>query len=147
MHKLTHGMPWIALIVVLASVSEGGAALPSEQTGAVGPDPLPKGAVARLGSSRLRHTWGVRVLSFTPNGKFLVSAGEETGGGGDSAIRVWEIPGGREVRTIPLGYRVQVRHVAVSPDGEKVIWVDSNGAIHGLGMTVALPFPGMGDPF
>ena len=132
MHKVTHGMPCLALIVVLASVLEC-AAVHSEQAGDMAADPLPKGAVARLGSSRLRHTWGVRVLNFAPNGKFLVSAGEEAGGGGDEAIRVWEIPSGREVQTIPLGYRIQVRQVAISPDGAKVVWEDGHGAVHGLG--------------
>jgi WD40 repeat protein len=140
MHTQNHRIAWAALPIILAALLDGAA-----RAGDLA-DPLPRGALARLGSSRLRHTWSARVLGFAPNGKFLASAGEETGGGGDSAIRVWEIPSGREVRTLPLGYRVQVRQVAVSPDGSRVAWVDGNGALHGLEVPVAFPVEAV-DPF
>src|SRR5262249_19030160 len=56
-------------------------------------------------------------------------------------------PSGREVQTIPLGYRGQVRQVVISPDGSKIVWVDGNGAVNGLGPTVMIPFPVIDDPF
>lgn len=131
MPRLTMTLAWSALVVVLGLVQH--------PTPAAAPpvgfakDPLPKGAIARLGSSRLRHTWSANAVSFSPDGKFLVSAGAETAGGGDNAIRVWEMPSGRETKTIQLGYRAHVRQVAISPDGSHVVWEDANAAVHGLG--------------
>lgn len=140
MQKRTHGIAWLALVAVLSPVRECAAAPGDKPGGDAAADPLPKGAVARLGTSRLRHTWGVRVLSFAANGKFLVSAGEETGGGGDAAVRVWAMPSGREVRTIPLGYNNCASQVAVSPDGATVVWVDAGGGVHGLGIPLMLQY-------
>jgi RNA polymerase sigma factor (sigma-70 family) len=53
-------------------------------------DPLPGGALARLGSARLRHAWLHQFL-FSADGKTLLSAG------GDNLIRRWEIPSGKLV--------------------------------------------------
>jgi WD40 repeat protein len=41
-------------------------------------DPLPQGAIARMGSSRLRHTDQCLGLLFVPNGKALISYGNPT---------------------------------------------------------------------
>jgi WD40 repeat protein len=53
-------------------------------------DPLPDGAVARLGTLALRHGSNVDHLSFSANGKTLVS----TGGG---VIRRWDVDTGHEI--------------------------------------------------
>lgn len=55
-------------------------------------DALPAGAVARLGSVRLRHAGGVHSVVFAPDGKLLASAGL------DSLIRLWEPGSGRQIR-------------------------------------------------
>jgi WD40 repeat protein len=58
-------------------------------------DPLPSGALARFGSTRLRHVGSVEALVWSPNGKLLASAGE------DDTVRIWDAATGRLVRLIP----------------------------------------------
>jgi len=53
-------------------------------------DPLPDGALARHGSVRLRHNGDIRLLSFTPDGKGLLSLGA------DQTFRQWEVATGKE---------------------------------------------------
>lgn len=51
---------------------------------------LPAGAVARLGSTRLRHAAPVTCVAFAPDGKTLVSGGQ------DGAVRVWDVASGEQ---------------------------------------------------
>jgi RNA polymerase sigma factor (sigma-70 family) len=88
-------------------------------------DPLPRGALARLGSSRLRHSWQVTGVSFSADGKRLATCGEE--GSGGSSVRVWEVPSGRELRTIRPPDKGTVERVALSPDGKLVAWSQRDG--------------------
>jgi RNA polymerase sigma factor (sigma-70 family) len=53
-------------------------------------DPLPEGAVARLGTVRFNHGSGLRNLLFTPDGKTVVSVG-------DGTFRLWDAATGREL--------------------------------------------------
>jgi len=54
--------------------------------------PLPKGAVARMGSTRLRHGDAVSFAAYTPDGKAIVTAGR------DRMVRLWDLATGQEVR-------------------------------------------------
>src|SRR5687767_9350356 len=54
-------------------------------------DPLPKGAIQRFGTVRLRHANTVYGACFSPDGKTLAT------GGWDRTLRVWNIPSGKEV--------------------------------------------------
>src|SRR5208337_3474241 len=73
-------------------------------------DPLPEGALARLGSLKFNHGSPINSVAFTPNGRFLGSVG-----GGD--VRLWEPLTGREVRQVGSP-RDALRSMAFSPDSK-----------------------------
>jgi WD40 repeat protein len=80
-------------------------------------DPLPKGAIARLGTMRLRHDGRVTSVAFAPDGKTLASASV------DGTIRIWETATGRELRCLrrrqnPILGGNYFPNVAYSPDGK-----------------------------
>jgi RNA polymerase sigma factor (sigma-70 family) len=56
-------------------------------------DPLPPEAIARIGTVRFRHGRPVTSLGFTPDGKQLLSGGED-------GVRVWDAVTGKEVHHI-----------------------------------------------
>src|SRR5581483_8482663 len=59
-------------------------------------DPLPAGAVARLGSARWRHEGDTRAISFSPDGKTLAVLS-----GGDGAITLFETATGKVIHRLP----------------------------------------------
>src|SRR5262249_5083345 len=90
-------------------------------------DPLPEGAILRLGTTQLRHAGYVMDLAFTPAGKELVSAGGDyhvtLGGFGwqvpdTDFLRVWERASGREHRQLDHGHSKTVRSIAFGRDGK-----------------------------
>jgi WD40 repeat protein len=72
--------------------------------------PLPEGALARLGSLRMRHGGAIMALAFSPDGKLLGT------GGLDSHSHVWQPEEGRDFRKFG-GHSNGVHAVAWSPDG------------------------------
>ncbi len=60
-------------------------------------DKLPRGAIARLGTIRWRHSDYCRRVAFVGNGESLVTAGF------DGAVNHWEVPSGRKLRTFGTG--------------------------------------------
>jgi WD40 repeat protein len=104
----------LTLLVGLGIWSSGARAEPPEdkpgrRTDQYG-DTLPEGAIARLGTVRLRHTELVLSLAYSPDGKLIAS------GGRDNVICLWDANTGREVRrlTAPDHWFDQI---AFSPDG------------------------------
>ena len=61
----------LALCASLAALALADAPARKDMLG----DPLPEGAISRMGSGRLRASTGITCLAFTPDGKSLVSAG------------------------------------------------------------------------
>jgi WD40 repeat protein len=72
---------------------------PAPKVDALG-DPLPVGAVARLGTARLRHAGAVLALWVAPDAKSIRSIGV------DGTIRAWELPTGRERERIVMSSRL-----------------------------------------
>ncbi len=89
-------------------------------------DPLPEGAIARLGTKRLQHGETVQVVAFSPDGQTLVSSGF------DGRISFWEAATGREKSTIineskdRLNGCDPVVDLAYSPDGARLAYVPLN---------------------
>jgi RNA polymerase sigma factor (sigma-70 family) len=84
-------------------------------------DPLPPGAMARLGTVRLRHAGPVTVVAFSPDHTRLAS------GGDDGTIRLWEAATAKELQRLG-GHVMGVRCLAFSPDG-KMLASGSGGAV------------------
>jgi len=86
------------------------------------------------------HSEWVFSLAFSPDGRlaYSTSGGPDLWNDGkDSAVRVWDVESGREVRKLE-GHKGRVLSVAVSPDGSQVmtggdtsviLWDASNGKI------------------
>jgi WD40 repeat protein len=77
-------------------------------------DPLPVGAVARLGTLRFRHGKAVSLIAFSADGKKLVFGGR---GELDNAIRMVETSTGKELRTFDLKPDEVPWGIDLSPDG------------------------------
>jgi WD40 repeat protein len=92
-------------------------------------DPLPPGALLRLGTVRFRpeHSGPYKSLIWSPDGNRLVSSS------GDRAIRLWDIASGKELLRLECasaGDRCPA--VAWSPDGKTL----AVGGIHGKSIGV-----------
>src|SRR5438270_4510477 len=72
-------------------------------------DPLPEGVRFRLGTVRLRHDGDVLALGWLPDGRTLASAGW------DCTVRLWQIPGGKQ-----LAHWDKLGGVVFSPDGRSL---------------------------
>ncbi|HKA05698.1 MAG TPA: hypothetical protein VKD71_00480, partial [Gemmataceae bacterium] len=77
-------------------------------------DPLPDGAIARLGTVRFNHGDGMRALLNSPDGKTIVSVG-------NGRARVWDADTGAELRQFPTGTADWTEEAVLTPDGKNLV--------------------------
>lgn len=88
-------------------------------------DPLPTGAMLRLGTLRFRHRGDAWSVAFSPDGKLLAAACK----GG--LIYLWDAQTGKELRRLPPNDQKSFPHhvsaVDFSPDGKLLAsrWIDN----------------------
>jgi RNA polymerase sigma factor (sigma-70 family) len=78
-------------------------------------DPLPRGAIARLGTLRFRAGGDIEQVAFSPDGRLLVAADNE------DAVTVWEAATGKQLRRLAGVTAGGQPGVAFSPDGKVLV--------------------------
>ena len=87
-------------------------------------DPLPAGAIGRLGNLRLRHDQSVNELAFLPDGKSLLSINDPWWD--KPSVRLWEISSGRLLSQFALDADLACRPIP-SPDRRHIATAGPNG--------------------
>jgi RNA polymerase sigma factor (sigma-70 family) len=87
-------------------------------------DPLPRGAVARLGTTRGRHTDNLSALALSPDGKLLATRA------GDDRVRLWDASTGKELHALggPHG-SPGLWGFAFAPDGGTLVTCGADGLV------------------
>src|SRR5580704_15250827 len=80
-------------------------------------DPLPTGAIARLGSVRFHHEGGLIAAAFSPDGKTILAGGVEDKG---LSLRLWETASGKELSRFHVD-GVELSGLAFTVDGKGVL--------------------------
>src|SRR2546421_737714 len=91
-------------------------------------DPLPAGALTRLGKMRMRQPGPITGIVYTPDGKTLLTA-ESPGGTSETVVCIWDIATGKEQGRINLR-QLSTSCPALSPDGTTL--VTCSGALWSL---------------
>jgi WD40 repeat protein len=86
-------------------------------------DLLPPGAVARIGTVRLRQSSEVCVVTWSPNGKLLATGGRRDG------VRLWDAATGKLVRLLPAKVGQGVFYTCFSPDSTLLVSSGFDGAL------------------
>jgi WD40 repeat protein len=109
-----------ALTTAGAVSSQPGAQIPSAQPRTdIAGDPLPSGALARLGVTRFRHGGWNAGMTISPDSKTLVTT-SETGN-----VRFWEIATGKLLHELREDDKRRFQSALYSPDGRWLVTTSS----------------------
>ncbi|MCI0464994.1 MAG: WD40 repeat domain-containing protein [Gemmataceae bacterium] len=112
--------PSVLVLLILGGVACGQA--PEPRLDRYG-DPLPPGAVLRLGTVRLRHPGWPSSVVFARDGKTLFTAHE------DGRVRAWDVATGKPLFNLRVA-EGEVRALALAPDGKTL----AAGGYEGIGL-------------
>jgi WD40 repeat protein len=111
-------LPAACLTGLLTLIAGARAEAPADVFG----DPLPPGAVARLGTARLRHA--CNALTWAPDGKTLVSSGQ------DGLLRFWDPGDGKQVHQFKGAWAGLINAITYTPDGKYLVFGTGDGVVH-----------------
>lgn len=86
-------------------------------------EPLPAGAIARMGSSKFRLPQGAAALVFSPDSKWLLS------GDNQGTIQAWDVATGQVARQWRLS-QANVMLMRYSPDGSRLAVSYADGSVY-----------------
>jgi WD40 repeat protein len=86
-------------------------------------DPLPPGAVRRIGTVRLRQPSEVCSVAFSPDGKLLATGGRYDG------VRLWDASTGKALHFLPARGAQGIFGLAFSPDSKTLVSSGTDGAL------------------
>ena len=113
----------LVVMAVISSIAAGQEAPPGRRAApAAGPrrkadrhgDPLPPGAVVRLGTVQHRQDTPIEQIVYSRDGRLLATDGD------DASVRIWDGGDGKFLRRIEAG-RGEVRALAFSPDARTLV--------------------------
>jgi WD40 repeat protein len=113
----------LSLLFVAAFAQEGYCQEPAKD---IHGDPLPEGAVARLGTSRFRHDDTIVFAAFLPGGKNVLSVSV------DGVVCAWEFPSGKQIRRVDTlaDSGAFFSSATLSPDGKHLTVFSDDGFLH-----------------
>src|SRR5262245_676892 len=115
----------LALFVVLFVVPRIGAQPPKPRTDSLG-DPLPEGAIARIGTLRFKHSPAqgstVDVSLFAPDGSKIVSLSQDF-----ESVKLWDAASGKEIGGPWSSSKKRCSAVAFSLDSARLAVIANAG--------------------